>query len=187
MWPWWISFYPDICSNDRSALVVSHVSCRQMAPKCIPKEDNLLITAKKLSNFALMICILRLSTTHVFWLKGCVKTLSLGQWVTFTWWKTGPKLSLATAAVNTLRSRKDGRDFVNDIFKCICLKVYFQGSNWQYSSIGSDNGLEPSRRQANIWTKYGLECTELAKGQWLSQWWWFRPLTHICVTSSQWV
>ena len=51
MWPWWISLYPGNCSNDKSAFAVSHVSCRQMAPKNIPKEDNLLMIAKKLSNF----------------------------------------------------------------------------------------------------------------------------------------
>ena len=28
----------------------------------------------------------------------------------------------------------------------------FEGSNWQYASIGSDNGLAPKRRQAFIWT-----------------------------------
>ena len=31
-------------------------------------------------------------------------------------------------------------------------EVYSQGSNQQYSSIGSDNGLAPARRQAIIWT-----------------------------------
>ena len=31
-----------------------------------------------------------------------------------------------------------------------------QGSNYQYSSIGSDNGLAPARRQAIIWTNDGL-------------------------------
>ena len=33
--------------------------------------------------------------------------------------------------------------------------VCYQGSNYQYSSIGSDNGLAPSRRQAIIWTNGG--------------------------------
>ena len=68
MWPWWISWYPGICSSDKSALALSHVSCRQMAQKNISTEDNLLMIAKKLSNFDLMLCILRLSTTHSFWL-----------------------------------------------------------------------------------------------------------------------
>ena len=35
-------------------------------------------------------------------------------------------------------------------------EVYSQGSNWQYSSIGSGNGLAPSRRQAIIWTDDGI-------------------------------
>ena len=30
--------------------------------------------------------------------------------------------------------------------------IMFLGSNWQYSRIGSDNGLAPIRRQAIIWT-----------------------------------
>ena len=51
----------------------------------------------------------------------------------------------------------------DDIFKCIFLnendelqfKIHwnlFQESNWQYSSIGSGNGLVPNRRQAITWT-----------------------------------
>ena len=32
------------------------------------------------------------------------------------------------------------------------------GSNWQYASIDSDNGLVPNRRQAIIWTNNGLGC-----------------------------
>ena len=31
-------------------------------------------------------------------------------------------------------------------------EMYSQESNWQYSNIGSDNGLAPTRRQAIIWT-----------------------------------
>ena len=34
-------------------------------------------------------------------------------------------------------------------------EVYSYGSNEQYSSIGSDNGLAPTRRQAIIWTNDG--------------------------------
>ena len=32
------------------------------------------------------------------------------------------------------------------------IQIYYLGSNWQYVSIGSDNGLAPSRRQAIIWS-----------------------------------
>ena len=35
------------------------------------------------------------------------------------------------------------------------IEVCSWGSNWQYSSIGLDNGLAPSRRQAIIWTNDG--------------------------------
>ena len=30
------------------------------------------------------------------------------------------------------------------------------GSNWQYGSIGSDNGLALNRRQAIIWANVGI-------------------------------
>ena len=30
--------------------------------------------------------------------------------------------------------------------------MYLLGSNWEYVSIGADNGLAPSRREAIIWT-----------------------------------
>ena len=30
------------------------------------------------------------------------------------------------------------------------------GLDWQYVTIGSDNGLAPNRRQAIIWTNDGL-------------------------------
>ena len=32
----------------------------------------------------------------------------------------------------------------------------FQGSNYQYASVGSDNGLVPNTGQAIIWNKGGL-------------------------------
>ena len=63
--------------------------------------------------------------------------------------------------VNTLRSRQNGRNFPDDNSKCIFLnendltEVWSLGSNEQYSSNGSDNGLAPFRRQAIIWTNAG--------------------------------
>ena len=41
-------------------------------------------------------------------------------------------------------------------FRLKFYKFCSQGSNEQYSSIGSDNGLAPARRQAIIWTNDGL-------------------------------
>ena len=38
----------------------------------------------------------------------------------------------------------------------LIFQVYSEGSNWQYISIGLDNGLAPNRRQAIIWTNDGL-------------------------------
>ena len=38
------------------------------------------------------------------------------------------------------------------IFEWVFIEICFLGSNWRYVSIGSDNGLAPSRRQAIIWT-----------------------------------
>ena len=73
-------------------------------------------------------------------------------------------LLLLTWPVNSLRPRQNGRHFADDIFKRIffnenfripikiSLKFVPKGSN---SSIGSDNGLAPARRQAVIWTNDG--------------------------------
>ena len=38
------------------------------------------------------------------------------------------------------------------------IEVCSQGSNWQCVLIGSDNGLEPNRRQAIIWSNAFLVC-----------------------------
>ena len=68
--------------------------------------------------------------------------------------------------INTLRPRQDGCHFADDIFKRIFLNEnvwisinihwsYLPGSNWQYTSVGSDNDLAPTRRQAIIWTNDG--------------------------------
>ena len=51
-------------------------------------------------------------------------------------------------------------------WKCLnCYKnfieIYSQGCNWQYSSIGSDNGLAPNRRQAIIWNSDVLVCRRI--------------------------
>ena len=63
--------------------------------------------------------------------------------------------------------RQNGRHFPDDIFKGnllnenakisikISLKFVPGGLIKQYSSIGSDNGLAPARRQAIIWTNDG--------------------------------
>ena len=40
-------------------------------------------------------------------------------------------------------------------FDEVFTEVYSQESNQQYSSIGSDNGLAPAKRQAIVWTKGG--------------------------------
>ena len=52
----------------------------------------------------------------------------------------------------------------DDIFKYIFLnengriliEICSQNSNWQYTIIGSYNGLAPERRQAIIWTNAGI-------------------------------
>ena len=71
-----------------------------------------------------------------------------------------------TQRINTSRPRRNGQHFADDIFKYI----FFNENAWisirislkfvpkgpiKYSSIGSDNGLAPSRRQASIWTNDG--------------------------------
>ena len=61
----------------------------------------------------------------------------------------------------TLKPRQNDRHFANSIFICIFLNenVLFKNSlslsNQQYSSFGSNNGLEPARWQAIIWTDGG--------------------------------
>ena len=51
-------------------------------------------------------------------------------------------------------------------WKCLHLDWNFtdvcsHGFNWQYSSIGSIDGLAPNRRQAVIWTIYVLGCRRI--------------------------
>ena len=67
--------------------------------------------------------------------------------------------------VNTLSLRQNGRHFADNPFKCIFLNENVGISikislNFvtacQYSSIGSDNDLAPTRRLAIIWTNDGL-------------------------------
>ena len=74
------------------------------------------------------------------------------------------------SGLNTMRSRQNSHHFADGVFKCFLLNenvwtwidisFHFQvcswGSNQQYSNIGSDNGLVPTRWQAIIWTKDGL-------------------------------
>ena len=68
--------------------------------------------------------------------------------------------------INSLMPRQNGRRFADDTFEriflnenvIISIKISLkssQGSNYQYSRIGSDNGLAPTRRQAIIWTNNG--------------------------------
>ena len=74
---------------------------------------------------------------------------------------------LTKALIQHLEAEKNCRHLTGDIFKCIflnehagislkiSLKLVPNGSNQQYSSIGSDNGLAPTRRQAIICTNDG--------------------------------
>ena len=64
-------------------------------------------------------------------------------------------------AIIILRPRQTGRHFAKDIFKYIFLNENTWlsidmscswGSNQQYSTTDSDNGLAPTRQQAIIWT-----------------------------------
>ena len=70
--------------------------------------------------------------------------------------------------VNTLKPRHNGRHFADDIFSSVIpwvktfefykkiTEMCFLGSNWQYDSNGSDNGLAPKRWQPIIWTNVGV-------------------------------
>ena len=83
------------------------------------------------------------------------------QWL---WWF---HIEHRSETFNILRATQSLRQFNDDIFTCIFLneniyfdyefpEVCYQGSNLQYSTIGSNNGLAPSRREAIIWTNGGL-------------------------------
>ena len=73
----------------------------------------------------------------------------------------------STVWLNTLRLKQNGCQFPWWHFqmhflewKCMNFdwdftEVCSLGFSWQYSSIGSDNGLAPTRRQAIIWTNGG--------------------------------
>ena len=70
----------------------------------------------------------------------------------------GIVLNILKQKQNDHRCADDQMHFIQ--WKCIDFdydftEVCFQGSNSQYSSIGSDNGLAPARRQEIIWTNDG--------------------------------
>ena len=46
--------------------------------------------------------------------------------------------------------------FSFEFYKKNFIEICFLGCNWQYDSIGSDNGLVPNRRQAIIWSNVGM-------------------------------
>ena len=80
--------------------------------------------------------------------------------------------SIQQSLVNTLRLRQNGRQFPDDIFKCILLNE----NNWISIKIWLNfvpkvpiNGLAPTRRQAIVWTSDVF------------------LVTHICVTRPQWI
>ena len=68
----------------------------------------------------------------------------------------------------TLRLRQDSRHFCRRHirkqfhewkllnFKWNFIEICSLGSNWQQTTIGTENGLSPNRRQAIIWSNYGL-------------------------------
>ena len=87
------------------------------------------------------------------------------------WWPSLlVQISLITWSrwVNSLRPRQNVFQFADDIFKHISLNGNFWiwnkislkyvslGGNWQFGSIGSDNGLVPNRHQAIIWNNDGM-------------------------------
>ena len=74
-----------------------------------------------------------------------------------------PPRSQIKNVFNTCRPRKNDRHFADDILNCIFLYELRLEFHWNlflrvqliYSSIGSDHGLAPTRRQAIIWTDDG--------------------------------
>ena len=92
-----------------------------------------------------------------------------------------PPGSVTNNFIETLRQRQNGLHFADDLVTCTffywkCMNFDFTddcslGSNLQYSSIGSDNGLVSTRQQAIIWTN-GVLFTDACH--------WFKELTHTC-------
>ena len=83
------------------------------------------------------------------------------------YYKFGQILQKMTVVFNSLKWRRNGCHIADDIFKYMSLNENFWlklnlpeicslGFHWQYGSIGSDNGLAPNRRQANIWNNVGM-------------------------------
>ena len=98
-----------------------------------------------------------------------VNGLSPNRWQVVTWTSSLIHICVSRAQrVNTLRPRPNGCYFADDIFKCFSLienlwffyynftEICFLGSDWQYGSIGSDNGLASNTHQAIILTNDGL-------------------------------
>ena len=59
-------------------------------------------------------------------------------------------------------------------FRLNFTEICFLGSNWQYGSIDSDNGLVPNRHQAIIWSSVGMLCWCIYASLGLHEWvaWW---------------
>ena len=74
--------------------------------------------------------------------------------------------SYSSQLLNTLRMTQNGRHFADGIFKCFSMNENFWIlTHWgrvthlcvsKLTSIASDNGLSPGRRQAIIWTNAGI-------------------------------
>ena len=64
------------------------------------------------------------------------------------------------------------------------IEVCSQGSHWQYSSIGSDNGLAPNKRKAIMWTKDVLGCRRIYSSFGLDELTSQMPLAGIVITTN---
>ena len=90
-------------------------------------------------------------------------------------------LLATTMVVNTLRPRQNGRNFANDIFKCILLN--------ENTSISINISLKfvPGGRINNIPAFVQIMAWRRLGGKPLSEPMMIILLTHICVTRPQWV
>ena len=61
---------------------------------------------------------------------------------------------MATISQTTFSSAFSWMKLLN--FRSNLTEIYSLGSNWEYGSIGSDNGLVPNRHQAIIWSSAGM-------------------------------
>ena len=113
----------------------------------------------KYNSSHIILCIILQAIQHTVWSSLFERSVSLILNHILTRWFEYMN-SWYVFTINTLRPRQNGSHVPYDILNGFSwMKIhafhwylFSQRSNYQYSIIGSDNGLVPVRRQAIIWT-----------------------------------